>query len=317
MAPSAVSEPAPTETLAVTKQQPAEKVEKEVTPLEAISHGDVLPNIPTFPSYTAERKHILVHMAAVFRNWSRMGYAEGQSGHISVRDPEFPQIMWMNPLSRHYGTLTAGDMIPMEIDTGRIVGGNPNPATGKITSNKAGYYIHSAVHKRRSDIHAICHAHTPAGRAWSVFAKPLEMITQDVCSLYNCHAVYSDYGGIVFASDEGERIADALGQHNKGAILMNHGLLSVGYTVDEAGFVFGLMERSCAIQLQVEAACANGLKKRYISDEEAAYNCKMASENHAMYREMQPDVELEFEAAGGEEVLARGFDSLNASISLS
>lgn len=145
----------------------------------------------------------------------------------------------------------------------------------------------------------------------------LQMITQDVCSLYNCHAVYSDYGGIVFASDEGERIADALGQHNKGAILMNHGLLSVGYTVDEAGFVFGLMERSCAIQLQVEAACANGLKKRYISDEEAAYNCKMASENHAMYREMQPDVELEFEAAGGEEVLARGFDSLNASISLS
>lgn len=104
-----------------------------------------------------------------------MGYAEGQSGHISVRDPEFPQIMWMNPLSRHYGTLTAGDMIPMEIDTGRIVGGNPNPATGKITANKAGYYIHSAVHKRRPDIHAICHAHTHAGRAWSVFAKPLEV----------------------------------------------------------------------------------------------------------------------------------------------
>lgn len=114
-------------------------------------------------------------MAAVFRNWSRMGYAEGQSGHISVRDPEFPQIMWMNPLSRHYGTLTAGDMIPLEIDTGRIVGGNPNPATGKITCNKAGYYIHSAVHKRRPDIHAICHAHTHAGRAWSVFAKPLEV----------------------------------------------------------------------------------------------------------------------------------------------
>lgn len=43
MAPSAVSEPAPTASVAVTKSQPAEKVEKEVTPLEAISHGDVLP----------------------------------------------------------------------------------------------------------------------------------------------------------------------------------------------------------------------------------------------------------------------------------
>lgn len=267
-------------------------------------------------NFTAERKHILVHMAAVFRNWSRMGYAEGQSGHISVRDPEFPGVMWMNPLSRHYGTLTAGDMIPISIADGRIVGGVPNPATGKITANRAGYFIHSAIHKRRPDIHAICHAHTAAGRAWSVFAKPLEMITQDVCSLYGCHAVYKAYGGIVFASDEGERIADALGQHNKGAILMNHGLLSVGYTVDEAGFIFGLMDRSCAIQLQVEAACANGLEKNIISDEEAAYNCKMASENHAMYREMQPDVELEIEAAGGEAVLARGFETLNASIKL-
>lgn len=285
-------------------------------PLEAGSEHDTKsltyqPDIPTFPSYTAERRHVLVHMAAVFRNWSRMGYAEGQSGHISVRDPEYPQIMWMNPLSRHYGTLTAGDFIPMEVETGRHVGGRPNPATGKVTSNKAGYFIHSAIHKRRPDVHAVCHAHTAAGRAWSVFARPLEMITQDICTLYKCHTVYAAYGGIVFASDEGERIADSLGAHNKGAILMNHGLLSVGYTVDEAGFVFGLMERSCAIQLQVEAACANGLKKNLISDEEAAHNCKMASETNALYREMQPDVELEIEEAGGEEVLARGFDQLS------
>ncbi|KAK7728223.1 hypothetical protein SLS53_009417 [Cytospora paraplurivora] len=284
MAPAAILQ-TNTGAVAVAKPHPAEK---EVTPLEAISHGDVLPGIPKFPSFTEERRHILVHMAAVFRNWSRMGYAEGQSGHISVRDPEYPGIMWMNPLSRHYGTLTAGDMIPMLIATGQIVGGVPNPATGKITGNRAGYFIHSAIHKRRDDIHAICHAHTAAGRAWSVFAKPLEMLTQDVCSLYDCHAVYKAYGGIVFAADEGERIADALGQHNKGAILMNHGLLSVGYTVDEAGFVFGLMERSCAIQLQVEAACAGGLEKNIISDEEAAYNCKMASESNALYGRCSP-----------------------------
>lgn len=259
---------------------------------------------------------MLVHMAAVFRNWSRMGYAEGQSGHISVRDPEYPQIMWMNPLSRHYGTLTAGDFIPMEVATGRIAGGRPNPATGRVTGNRAGYLIHSAIHKRRpGDVHAVCHAHTTAGRAWSVFARPLEMLTQDACSLYGCHTVYAAYGGIVFASDEGERIADALGAHNKGAILMNHGLLSVGATVDEAGFIFGLMERSCAIQLQVEAACAGGrLKKNVVSDEEAAYNCRMASEKNALYREMQPDVEFEIQEAGGEEVLARGFEHLSITL---
>ncbi|KAK7948318.1 class 2 aldolase adducin domain-containing protein [Apiospora aurea] len=314
MAPSAISELAPT--VLQTKKTDNVKdngtaaVGKEQTPLEAISHGAVMPGIPTFPSYTEHRKHILVHMAATFRFFARHGFTEGQSGHISVRDPEHHGYMWMNPLGVHFGLLTAGHMICMEIETGKIVGGG-KPAQS-LTANAAGYLIHSAIHKRRpGDIHAICHAHTDAGRAWSVFARPLDMLSQDICNFHNAHAVYASYGGIVFVSDEGERIADALGERNKGAILMNHGLLTVGATVDEAGFMFGLLDRGCRHQLQVEAAAANGhLKKNIITDEEAAYNFKMASEENALYREAQPDLEYEFAMAGGEEVLAKGFDAL-------
>ncbi|KAK3387073.1 class II aldolase [Podospora didyma] len=286
--------------------------DKEKTPLEAISLGDVLPGIPSFPNFVASRRHILTHMAATFRGWARWGFTEGQSGHISVRDPEFPGCMWMNPLSRHFGMLTVGDFLLLEIDAGRIVAGGKNPTTELRTANAAGYYIHSAIHRARPDVHAVCHAHTRAGRGWSVFARPLEMLTQDVCNFHDAHAVYANYGGIVFGSEEGERIAAALGEKNKAVILMNHGLLTVGETVDEAGFLFGLLDRSCAIQLDVEAACAGnpGLKKQVISDDEAAYNCRMASEKHALYREAQADIELEFELAGGEEVLARGFESL-------
>lgn len=251
-------------------------------------------------------------MAAVFRVWARSGFTEGQSGHISVRDPEFPGLMWMNPLGKHFGSLAAGDMLLLDIASGRIVAGNANAATARRTANAAGYYIHSAVHRARpGDVHAVCHAHTIAGRAWSAFGRPLDMLTQDVCNFHNAHAVYANYGGIVFGPGEGERIAAALGPANKGVILMNHGLLTVGSTVDEAGFLFGLLDRSCAIQLQVEAACAGGgLKKQLISDEEAAYNFSMASEKHVLYREAQPDVELEFELAGGKESLESGFESL-------
>ena len=71
----------------------------------------------------------------------------------------------------------------------------------------------------------------------------------------------------------------ALGLKGKGLILMNHGLLTVGKTCDEAGYLFRLMEKSCKIQLEVDAAAANGLKRHIISDEEAAYNFKMASES--------------------------------------
>ncbi|KAI1460824.1 arad-like aldolase/epimerase [Annulohypoxylon moriforme] len=313
MAPSAIS----TETVSgvstlkgqdktAEAAKPAVTEVKEMTPLEAISHGILMPGIPTFPDYTSHRRHMLVHMAATFRFFARSGFTEGQSGHISVRDPEFGGLMWMNPLGRHFGMLTAGDMICLDIATGKIVGGNTSrPA------NAAGYLIHSAVHKRRpNDIHAICHAHSNAGRAWSVFARPLEMLNQDVCNFHNAHAVYARYGGIVFASEEGEHIAEALGTRNKGVILMNHGLLTVGHTVDEAGFMFGLLDRACTMQLQVEAAAANGIPKNIISDEEAAFNFKMASEPNVLYREAQPDLEYEIEVAGGEDAVARGFDAL-------
>ncbi|OIW27534.1 class II aldolase [Coniochaeta ligniaria NRRL 30616] len=290
----------------------AEAQEHGPTPLEAISHGDVMPGIPSFPTFSQERRHVLTHMAAIFRYWARTGCTEGQSGHISVRDPEFPGCMWMNPLGRHFGTLVAGDMLLLNIASGQVVAGAANPTTKLRTANAAGYFIHAAIHQARGDVHAVCHAHTVPGRAWSVFARPLEMLTQDVCNFHNAHAVYANYGGIVFGSDEGVRIAAALGEANKAAILMNHGLLTVGSTVDEAGFLFGLLDRSCAIQLQVEAACAGNpvLKRNVISDEEAAYNFKMASEKHVLYREAQPDVEMEFELAGGEDVLGRGLDAL-------
>jgi hypothetical protein len=48
-----------------------------------------------------------------------------------------------------------------------------------------------------------------------VFARPLEMLNQDICNFYGAHAVYADYGGIVFAEEEGRNIAKALGEENK------------------------------------------------------------------------------------------------------
>lgn len=91
---------------------------------------------------------------------------------------------------------------------------------------------------------------------------------------------------------------------------MNHGLISVGSTVDEAGFLFGLLDRGCAMQLQVEAACAGNpsLKKNIISDEEAAYNFKMASEAGILYTEFQSDLEYIMERDGFEKV-AKGVEN--------
>ena len=140
-------------------------VEKKKTALEMISQGTCLPGIPPHVSFAAHRQWMLEHMALAFRVFARKGYCEGMAGHISVRDPENPHTFWTNPLGRHFGLLKASDMILVDYD-GKAIGGNMSrPA------NAAGFLIHSAVHKAREDVVAACHTHSPAGKAWSAFAR--------------------------------------------------------------------------------------------------------------------------------------------------
>lgn len=83
--------------------------------------------------------------------------------------------------------------------------------------------------------------------------------------------------------------------------------MTVGQTVDEAGFLFGLLDRGCRIQLDVEAASGGNpnLKRRIIPDTEAAYNFKNPSEKHILYCEAQPDLDYVFETEGWEMIARR------------
>ncbi|KIY02252.1 uncharacterized protein Z520_02390 [Fonsecaea multimorphosa CBS 102226] len=284
MAPSALSDLLPPGSL-TTKTAVVHKEERttDQSPLAAISHGDVaLPGIPKFDDMAAKRQWQLEHMAAAFRFWARQGFVEGIAGHISVRDPESHDIFWTNPLGVHYGLLKASDMIAVDMQ-GRVVGGNrTRPA------NAAGFLIHSEVHKARPDVVAVCHAHTVYGKAWSVFGRPIEMLTQDSLKFYNAHSVYNSYGGVVLAAEEGAMIAKALGPTNRACILRNHGLLTAGTTVDEAAFLLMSLEHACQGQLLVEAASQGGsIPKTLISDEEAEYSSKIEGDHETSYIEFQ------------------------------
>ncbi|ESU06016.1 hypothetical protein FGSG_00790 [Fusarium graminearum PH-1] len=147
------------------------------------------------------------------------------------------------------------------------------------------------------DVDAACHAHSKYGKAWSTFGKPLDMISQDACIFYKDHSVYSDFGGVVFEDDEGARIAQALGPKNRSVILQNHGLLTAGGTVDEAAYLFSLMERTCEVQLLVEST---GLPRNTISDEAAEYTYRYNADPNTLYTEFQPDFEYEVWKSNGE-----------------
>lgn len=147
-------------------------------------------------------------------------------------------------------------------EKGQVIGGN------KVAVNSAGFVIHSSIHRARPDVHAACHMHSPAGKAWSTFGLPVDIINQDSCVFYGTQTVYKGFGGVVLGDEEGQRIVEALGDEGRVAILQNHGLLTTGATVDEAAYLFTSLERTCEVQLMVEAA---GLPKNIIGHEEAQF----------------------------------------------
>jgi ribulose-5-phosphate 4-epimerase/fuculose-1-phosphate aldolase len=200
---------------------------------------------PTFATVEEERLHRKQRLAAGFRLFSRFGFDEGVAGHITARDPEHTDSFWVNPFGMHFGHIRVSDLILVNHE-GEVI-------EGDRAVNTAAFAIHSQVHAARPDAVAAAHSHSIYGKSWSSLGRLLDPITQDVCAFYEDHSLFDDYTGVVLDIQEGKRIAHSL-EDNKAVILRNHGLLTVGHSVDEAVWWFITMERSCQAQLLAEAA---------------------------------------------------------------
>jgi ribulose-5-phosphate 4-epimerase/fuculose-1-phosphate aldolase len=131
---------------------------------------------------------------------------------------------------------------------------------------------------------AAAHAHSVNGKAFSSLGLPLAPLTQDSCIFYDDHTVIAEQGGaVVFEVDAGKEFA-AMFPRGKAAIHQNHGLFTVGETVDEAAFWFISMERSCQAQLLAMAAGA----PHRISAEYATYTREQTGYPLAGWFQFQP-----------------------------
>jgi ribulose-5-phosphate 4-epimerase/fuculose-1-phosphate aldolase len=203
-----------------------------------------IPQGGTYEDPAQERLYRQQRLAAAFRLFGLFGFEEGAAGHITARDPENTGTFWVNPVLRHFGRISVSDLIQVD-SSGKVIYGDSEV-------NRAAFAIHSQVHAARPDVVAAAHSHSVHGKAWSAVGRLLEPITQDACAFYRDHALFDDYAGVVIDLEEGKRIAHALGEH-KAVILRNHGLLTVGTSVEEAAWWFITMERSCQAQLLASA----------------------------------------------------------------
>ena len=201
---------------------------------------------PKFSSVNRERIDRKNRLTATFRLFGKFGFDEGVAGHVTVRDPEFSDHFWVNPFGVSFKQMKVSDLILVNHD-GDIVEGKHS------LLNQAAFAIHSRIHMNLPHVTAAAHTHSVYGKAWSSLGRLLDPITQDSCAFYDDHVLFDDFSGVVLDVSEGDRISKALDK-NKAAILQNHGLLTVGNTVDEAAWWYITMERSCQAQLLAEAA---------------------------------------------------------------
>ena len=139
----------------------------------------------------------------------------------------------------------ASNLVKVDYD-GEIV----DDPTG-LGCNRAGFVIHSAIHKARQEVNCVMHTHTAAGIGVSAQAHGLLPLSQHAMRLTG-NVSYHDYEGVALDLDEQKRLVADMGPCMT-MILRNHGLLTCGRTIAECFYNMFWLKRSCDLRITLWA----------------------------------------------------------------
>ncbi|UTW06873.1 class II aldolase/adducin family protein [Pseudomonas benzenivorans] len=240
--------------------------------------GLKFPELPTFSSYAQERQHRKERLVAACRAFALHGLDYGFAGHLTVRDPERPELYWTNPMAVHFAQVKVSNLILVDHE-GQVV-------EGDYAVNRAGFILHANVHEEHPDIIAMCHAHTVYGTAFAALGRPIEPITQDACAFFEDHVIIGDEAGAVAVENHaGSNVAKAF-KGVKAAIHQNHGLLTASrHSIEAAAFWFIALERCCQQQLLIDAS---GHKPTRVPPDRARYSREHVGSEYIGWLHFQP-----------------------------
>jgi len=186
-----------------------------------------------------------VNLAACYRLVALYGMSEMIANHISVQVPGTEDQFLINAYGLLYDEITASSLLKINLD-GDIL----SKPDFDYTVNRAGFVIHSAIHKARPDAICIIHTHTFSGMAISTMKCGLLPLTQT--SMRFDKVGYHDYEGVAVNLEEQQRIVADLGDADT-LILRNHGLVVVGASIPQAFSNIYRLELACKTQLAAMA----------------------------------------------------------------
>ncbi|XP_026108614.1 alpha-adducin-like isoform X3 [Carassius auratus] len=211
-----------------------------VTPVNDLRGSDSI-------AYEKGEKLLRCKLAAFYRltdlfSWSQLIY-----NHLTVRLNSEQERFLIVPFGLLYSEVTASSLVKVDLQGEIVDRGSTN-----LGVNQAGFTLHSSIYAARPDVKCIVHIHTAAGAAVSAMKCGLLPISPEALSLGEVS--YHDYHGILVDEEESVLIQKNLGPKSKVLILRNHGLVSVGETVEEAFYYIHNLVTACEIQVRTLAS---------------------------------------------------------------
>ncbi|XP_026052803.1 alpha-adducin-like isoform X2 [Carassius auratus] len=211
-----------------------------VTPVNDLRGSDSI-------AYEKGEKLLRCKLAAFYRLADLFGWSQLIYNHLTIRLNSEQERFLIVPFGLLYSEVTASSLVKINLQGEIVDRGSTN-----LGVNQAGFTLHSAIYAARPDVKCIVHIHTPAGAAVSAMKCGLLPISPEALSLGE--VAYHDYHGILVDEEESVLIQKNLGPKSKVLILRNHGLVSVGETVEEAFYYIHNLVTACEIQVRTLAS---------------------------------------------------------------
>jgi ribulose-5-phosphate 4-epimerase/fuculose-1-phosphate aldolase len=168
------------------------------------------------------------------------GLVTGTSGNLSIRLDD--DRVLVTPSGVDYASMTPGMIVAVMLD------GRPAFEGLKASVDTP---IHLAVYRRREDVRAFVHTHSPHAVAFAIVGRPIPPLQIEAAGYLGGEVRVIEY--VPPASAEpAERVAGALGA-DRAILLPNHGVYTVGESLTAAFTAAQIVEDSARVAWLAQA----------------------------------------------------------------
>ncbi|NWZ10493.1 ADDG protein, partial [Agelaius phoeniceus] len=228
----------------------------------SLSHGMItpindLPGVDT-SSFVKGEKLTRCKLASLYRLADLFGWAHLPNTYITVRVSKEHDHILIIPRGLSFSEASASNLVKVN-----ILGDVVDQGSTALSIDSVGFSPHVAIYSTRPDVKCVIHIHTPATAAVSSMKCGILPISQEALILGD--VAYYNYQGSLDEQEERIQLQKVLGPSCKVLVLRNHGVVTLGETLEEAFHYIFNVQLACETQVHALAG-AGGIDNLLLLD---------------------------------------------------